>query len=76
MHIYTPPVACAKKQSSACSLWLWSALLLHCLPLPQELKAKEQIAQLKQEISSLTKLLEQVWRELGGGGVWESTAGG
>lgn len=37
-----------------------------CLPplLPQELKAKEQIAQLKQEISSLTKLLEQV----GGGG--------
>ena len=31
----------------------------------QELKAKEQIAQLKGEISSLTKLLEQV----GGGGL-------
>ena len=30
------------------------------LLLPQELKAKEQIAQLRQEISSLTKLLEQV----------------
>ena len=66
---YKPCAAHDKKHVPPCCLWLWSALL-HCLPLPQELKAKEQIAQLKQEISSLTKLLEQVgWEAAWGAGL-------